>query len=89
MRRDEQWDNNYMQIMQFMQERKCRPAKRHVEDRQMVNWIKFNKKQMKRGKMPAHRIERFQQLLEEATRWQRLNQYAYINNDSTQTTLDL
>ena len=80
MHHDELWDLNYERMMQFLQRRRCRPSKYCVEERQMLNWFKHNKKKLARGTLPEHRIERFQVLLEEASRWQRRNQYAYVEN---------
>ncbi len=77
---DEMWENGYNAIMHYMMTNKRRPSKHHAEDMQMVNWIKYNKKNFARGKMTAERAEKFQILLDTAKRFRRLNQYTYLNS---------
>lgn len=75
----ELWDHMYQKIINYMQVHERRPSKYRPEDKKMVNWMKFNKKRMARNLMPAERIEKFQQLLEMAKMYQRVNQYEYVN----------
>lgn len=77
MTQDELWETNYERVWHFMQMTRLQPSKHRKEEHQMLNWMKHNRKLMARGKMPPHRQERFQRLLEEAKKYQRLNQYAY------------
>ena len=42
----------------------------------MLNWIKYNKKQIVKGLFPADRLERFNKLLETARKYHRLNKDA-------------
>ena len=41
----------------------------------MLNWIKYNKKQIVKGLFPDERVERFNKLLDTAKKYRRLNQY--------------
>lgn len=75
----ELWDRMYQKIINYMQVHERRPSKYRPEDKKMVNWMKFNKKRMARNLMPAERMEKFQQLLEMAKMYQRVNQYEYVN----------
>lgn len=79
MTQEEHWDMHYNHIMAFMKEEKRRPSKHHLEEHQMLNWIKYQKKQLAKGKMNPLRAERFIQLLETAEQYQRKNQYAYTS----------
>jgi hypothetical protein len=51
MTQEEHWDMHYNHIMAFMKEEKRRPSKHHLEEHQMLNWIKYQKKQLAKGKM--------------------------------------
>ena len=77
MTADERWDKNYAALMRYMQDNRRRPSKYDLAQHRILNWFKFNKRCLARGKMPAHRIERFNYLLSVAANVQRLNQYAY------------
>ena len=79
MTQEEHWDTHYNHIMAFMKEEKRRPSKHRQEEHQMLNWIKYQKKQLAKGKMNPLRAERFIQLLETAEQYQRKNQYAYTS----------
>jgi len=79
MTQDERWELHFEQVMQFMRTQRRCPSKHRLEEHRMLNWIKFNKKQLAKGKMPPSRLQHFQQLLQTADRYQRLNQYAYLH----------
>ena len=79
--RESIWNRHCDEIIQFMRRNHCRPSKHRPEEHAMVNWIKFNKRQLARGKMPASRVPRFRELLKEAEAVQRVNQYAYVPLD--------
>ena len=76
------------QIVTFIKTRKRRPSKHHPEDRQMHNWIKHNKRLLARGEMPPERVRHFQELLDLAAKYRRVNQYVYApDNDESQLEL--
>lgn len=79
MKQDDLWELNYLDIMDFMTGQKRRPSKHRLEDHQMLNWLKYQKKRMVQGKMKPERIDRFKQLLEVADQYLRKNQYAYTH----------
>lgn len=89
MKADENWDAEYDQFMAFLQEHKCRPSKYRVEEHQMLNWYKYNKKRLSRGCMSEKRKERFLRLMEMAKDVQRVNQYAPVHNFDRQLKLEL
>lgn len=77
MTQDELWELNYQDILRFMTEQKKRPSKHRLEEHQMLNWLKYQKKRYAQGKLSSNRIERFKHLLEVADHYLRKNQYAY------------
>lgn len=86
MKQDELWELNYLDIMDFMSGQKRRPSRHRLEEHQMLNWLKYQKKRLAQGKMKPERIDRFQKLLTIAAQYLRKNQYAYThprctNND--------
>lgn len=80
MTQDELWELNYLDIMTFMKEQKKRPSKHRLEEHQMLNWLKYQKKRLAQGKLKPQRIERFKHLLEVADHYLRKNQYAYTKD---------
>ncbi len=46
MTQDERWQSQYDQMMAFMKTNHRRPSKHRVEEHNMLNWFKSNKKQI-------------------------------------------
>ena len=75
MTQDERWQQQYDQVMEFMETNHRRPSKHRIEEHLMLNWLRHNKKIAAKGELPLSRIERFKALLETADKYRRLNQY--------------
>lgn len=75
MTQEERWQVQYEQMMAFMEENHRRPSKHRLEEHDMLNWFKSNKKMLNKGVFPEERLERFRKLLELAEKYRRLNQY--------------
>ena len=75
MKQEESWQRHYDEIMQFMEQNHRCPSRHRLEDHRMLNWIKYNKKQIVKGLFPDDRMERFNKLLDTAKKYHRLNQY--------------
>ena len=75
MTQDERWQSQYDQMMAFMKTNHRRPSKHRVEEHNMLNWFKSNKKQIAKGDYPPDRLEKFNRLMEIADEYRRLNQY--------------
>lgn len=75
MKQNESWLLHYNAIMQYMEHHHRCPSKHRLEDHRMLNWIKYNKKQIVKGLLPKERLDRFNLLLETAKKYRRLNQY--------------
>ena len=69
------WLNRYNEVMGFLEENHRNPSKYVAEDREMLNWLKANRKAMNAGKMKADRVEKFRKLLEMTELYRRKNQY--------------
>ena len=47
--RDNKWQENYCQLRQYIEIHRQLPDKKKVENRRLLNWWKYNKKQAKLG----------------------------------------
>ena len=75
MTQDERWQQQYEQMMAFMNENHRRPSKHRLEEHDMLNWYKATKKRIANGELSEDRLEKFKTLQEIAEKYRRLNQY--------------
>ena len=61
--------------MGFLEENRRNPSKHRIEEHDMLNWLKANRKVLNAGKMKAERAEKFRKLLEMVEQYKRKNQY--------------
>ena len=65
----------YKEVVSFIETNHRNPSKYVAEDRDMLNWIKANRKALNAGKMKLERVEKFRKLLELMEKYKRKNQY--------------
>ena len=75
MTQDELWHSKYKEVMTFIETNHRNPSKHRVEEHQMLNFIKHNRKLMNKGDLKEGRVEMFEKLLEMGERCRRVNQY--------------
>ena len=75
MTQDERWMANYEEVVDFIEANHRNPSKHRLEEHDMLNWVKANRKRMNVGLLKAERVEPFQQLLGLIEKYKRLNQY--------------
>ena len=75
MRQDERWMLRYNEVMDFMEKNHRNPSRHRLEDHDMLNWLKANRKVMNAGKMKLERVEKFNELLSLVEQYRRKNQY--------------
>ena len=75
MTQDERWLLRYNEVKSFIEESHRNPSKHRIEEHDMLNWLKANRKLMNAGKMKAERVEAFKKLLEMTEQYRRKNQY--------------
>ena len=75
MTQDERWQQQYEQMMAFMNENHRRPSKHRLEEHDMLNWYKATKKRIAKGELSEDRLEKFKTLQDVAEKYRRLNQY--------------
>ena len=76
---DDLWNQKWQAYKDFMVKNKRRPSKHRAEDLVLFDWFKHSKKLLKRGLMKAERITKFKQLLSEAEKLPRFNQFNYVD----------
>ena len=65
----------YKEVVSFIETNHRNPSKYVAEDRDMLNWLKANRKALNAGKMKLERVEKFKELLELMEKYKRKNQY--------------
>lgn len=58
------WSQKYQKVMEFIEENHRNPSKHRIEEHDMLNWLKANRKLMNAGKLKLERVEKFRKLLE-------------------------
>ena len=76
MTQDERWKKRYNQVITFIETNHRNPSRHRIEEHDMLNWVKANRKLMNAGEMKPERIEKFKKLMESAEKYRRVNQYA-------------
>ena len=75
MRQDERWLVRYNKLKTFIETNKRNPSKHRMEEHDILNWLKANRKLMNAGKMKPERIKMFEDLLALIEQYKRVNQY--------------
>ena len=75
MKQDERWNLRYQEVRDFITANHRNPSKHRIEEHDMLNWLKANRKLVNAGKMKAERVEKFRKLMEMMEQYRRKNQY--------------
>ena len=75
MTQDERWNVRYQEVKAFIETNQRNPSKHRLEEHDMLNWVKANRKAMNAGKMKPERVEAFMKLLEMMGECKRVNQW--------------
>lgn len=75
MTQDERWKLKFDEAMEFMEKNHRNPSRHRLEEHEVLNWIKHNRKVMNRGEMKPERVEAFVKLLERGEELRRVNQW--------------
>ena len=75
MKQDERWLVRYNELKMFIETNKRNPSKYRMEEHDILNWLKANRKVMNAGKMKSERIKMFEELLALIEQYKRVNQY--------------
>lgn len=75
MDQETRWLTRYNEVVAFIQANKRNPSKHRIEEHDMLNWVKANRKRMNAGEMREERREMFEKLLGLCEQYKRKNQY--------------
>ena len=63
MTQEERWYARYVEVKTFIESNKRNPSKHRIEEHDMLNWVKANRKRMNAVEMKEERLARFKELL--------------------------
>ena len=75
MTQEERWNIRYNEVKAFIEREHRNPSKHRIEEHDMLNWLKANRKVMNAGRMKPERVEKFERLMEMMEENKRVNQW--------------
>lgn len=75
MTQDERWNIRYNEVKTFIEKNQRNPSKYNLEEHDMLNWVKVNRKRMNAGELKGERLWKFKELLALCEKYKRKNQY--------------
>ena len=63
MTQDERWMAKYNEVKAFIEHEHRNPSRHRIEEHDMLNWLKANRKRMNAGELKEPRMEKFKELL--------------------------
>lgn len=75
MTQDERWQNRYDEVVKFINTNHRNPSRHRIEEHNMLNWLKANRKRMNAGELAEPRLGMFKELLALSEQYKRKNQY--------------
>ena len=75
MTQEERWQKRYEEVKNFIETNKRNPSKHRIEEHDMLNWVKANRKRMNAGELKEERLVKFRELLALVAENKRKNQY--------------
>ena len=75
MTQDERWSIRYYEVKSFIEENHRNPSKYNLEEHDMLNWLKANRKRMNAEELKEPRLGMFKELLALCEQYKHVNQY--------------
>lgn len=75
MTQDERWQKQYDDVMEFLAKNHRNPSRHRLEEHDMLNWVKQQRKLKNKGELRADRAEMLGRLLSLWEESKRKNQY--------------
>ena len=75
MKQEEKWVLKYNEVMEFINTNHRNPSKHRIEEHNMLNWVKQQRKLLNAGALKSERVEAFKRLLELVEQYKRVNQF--------------
>lgn len=75
MDQETRWLMRYNEVVEFIETNHRNPSKHRIEEHDMLNWVKQQRKLVNAGKLKEERGELFSQLMALMEQYKRRNQY--------------
>ena len=75
MTQDERWMAKYNEVVEFIQTNHRNPSRHRIDEHDMLNWLKANRKALNAGKLKPERVVLFEKLLVIADENKHINQW--------------
>jgi len=75
MTQSDKWMARYNEVKSYIETNHRNPSKHRIEEHDMLNWLKANRKLWNAGTMKPERVEKFRKLLEMTEKYKRKNQW--------------
>ena len=75
MDQETRWLTKYNEVKEFIETNKRNPSKHRIEEHDMLNWLKANRKKMNAGELKPERVLKFKELLALMEEYKRVNQW--------------
>ena len=75
MTQDERWMVRYQEVKGFVEREHRNPSKHRIEEHDMLNWLKANRKLLNAGTIKPNRVEMFRELLSLIEKHKHVNQW--------------
>ena len=75
MDQETRWMTRYDEVVGFVETNHRNPSKHRIEEHDMLNWLKSNRKKMNAGTLAEPRLSKFKELLALCEKYKRTNQY--------------
>ena len=76
MTQEERWLTRYNEVVDFIESNHRNPSRHRIEEHDMLNWVKQQRKLVNAGALKPERMEPFNKLMELMERYRRKNQHA-------------
>ena len=76
MDQETRWLIRYNEVKEFIEREHRNPSKHRIEEHDMLNWLKANRKKMNAGELKPERVVKFKELLVLIEENKHKNQYA-------------
>ena len=63
MDQETRWLTKYNEVVEFIETNHRNPSKHRIEEHDMLNWLKANRKKMNAGELKPERVLKFKELL--------------------------
>lgn len=75
MTQDDKWQARYNEVKEFIEREHRNPSKHRIEEHDMLNWLKANRKRMNAGVLQEPKLSMFKEMLALVEENKRKNQY--------------